>query len=181
MANVPEFTLTITVGDESQGFVLGAVQVQSLLANGCMGSPEYAGVFAAAAHHPAAMVRLAAASQDLLPGDAALELATDPCAAVRDALVQNGIFRRVAPESMILALIESDPLVAETVAQCLALFENADINVLCDALRRHPDPTVRRALADNESTPLNWLKKLRGDTAKEVADAAREKLAVRSR
>jgi hypothetical protein len=181
MANVPEFKLTITVGDESQDFVLGAREVQYIVSTAFLDAPESAGVFAAAAHHPAAAVRLAASSQEHLPGDAALELATDPCANVRVQVVRNALFRRVAPEAMILALIESDPEVAAAVAEVVAQFENTDINVLCGALARHPDPTVRRTLADNDATPLNWLKKLRDDAAKEVADVALAKLAVRSR
>lgn len=181
MTNAPEFKLTITVGDYTQDFVLGAREVQYLVSSSLVDAPEFAGVFAAAAHHPAAVVRRAASAQENLPGDAALKLATDPCAAVRVQVVRNALFRRVAPEAMILALIESDPEVAEAVAEVVGQFENTDINVLCDALARHPDPTVRRTLADNDYTPLKWLKSLRDDRAKEVANVALAKLAVRSR
>ena len=181
MTNGPEFTLTITVGDEAQDFALGTEALVSLFSGGVHADrAEFAGALAAAAHHPAASVRRAVAAHDHLPGDAAMTLATDPCASVRAELLRSAIFRRIAPEATIVALIESDPDVAMSVAELVAQFENADINVLCAALAAHPDPSVRRALADGGGAPLKWLKKLRDDPAPDVAGRALFQLVSRA-
>lgn len=181
MTNEPEFTLTVTVGDESQDFALGAEAILSLMSGGMyVDRPEFAGALAAAAQHPAVSVRRAVAGRDHLPGDAAMALANDPCTSVRAELLRSAIFRRIAPESTVVALIASDPEVAMSVAELVAQFENADINVLCESLAAHPDPSVRRALVDAGGAPLKWLKKLRDDPAPDVAERALFQLVSRS-
>lgn len=180
MANAPEFKLTITVDGESQSFPLGAGLLENLVSSmSYVDSAEFAGVFSAAARHPAASLRKAVAGHDHLPGDVALDLANDPCASVRAQVPRSSMFRRVAPEAVILSLIESDPEVAVTIAELVPMFENADINVLCAALARHPDPLVRRTLAEYGGAPLSWLKQLCDDKMKDVADVARSQLKTR--
>lgn len=176
-----KFTLTIKAGGESQEFVLGARHVEALVST-CYGdTAEFAGLFAAAAQHPSAAVRRSVASLQHLPGDAAMALARDPSAMVRRNVLQNQMFQRMAGDDTVLALIASDPEVAETVAFMVTQFENTDSNVLCEALLQHQDPDVRRALANNSATPMKWLRKLRTDASGDVADAALQALTMRSR
>ena len=181
MATETQFTLKITMGDESQDFFLGARPLESIISCALSDTPEFAGFFAAAAQHPASTVRRTVASQAQLPGDASLALANDPSASVRVQLVQNPSFRRLAPEAVVLGLVKSDSEVAAAVAGLVHGFENADIDVLCKAIAQHPDPVVRCALAWNSGTPLKWLKVLRGDPTREVADTALREMAGRSR
>ena len=110
-----------------------------------------------------------------------MALAKDPCATVRRLMVQSRMYLRMAGDEAVLALLESDPEVAEAVACAVSQFENADINVLCEALSQHPDPSVRGSLANNSATPMKWLRNLRADASKDVADAALETLTLRSR
>ena len=174
------FTLRVTVAGESQEFVLGTQQIDSLVS--CAeDTAEFAGLFSATAQHPANCVRLTVAGRDQLPGDAALALAHDPCANVRTQVARSRVFGRFATEAVVLKLIDSDPQVAEAIAGGIEQFENADVNTLCEALVRHPDPTVRRALAWNSGTPLKWVKKLRNDPAQDVAATALAMMASRSR
>lgn len=176
-----KFTLTVTTGGESQDFVLGARHVEALVST-CYGdTAEFAGLFAAAAQHPSVAVRRSVAGMQHLPGDSAMALAKDTCATVRRLVVQNQMFLRMAGDEAVLALIASDPEVADAVACMVSQFENADSNVLCEALSQHPDPDVRRSLANNNATPMKWLRKLRTDASKDVADAALETLTMRSR
>jgi len=181
MATELTFTLTVTAAGESQDFVLGARHVESLVSTSYGDTAEFAGLFAAAAQHPSASVRRSVAGMQHLPGDAAMALSKDPCAIVRRNVVQNQMFMRMAGDETVLALIASDPEAAEAVAFMVTQFENADSNVLCEALLQHPDPDVRRALGSNCSTPMKWLRKLRTDESKEVAAAALETLNNRSR
>ena len=181
MAAETTFTLTITSAGEPQTFTLGARHVESIVSGYGTDTPEFAGLFAAAAQHPALSVRRSAAGQDNLPADAVLALANDPCASVRVQIVGNRVFRQVATEAVVLALIESDPEVADAVANYVGQFENVDVNVLCEALSRHPDPSVRRTLANNSDCPVKWLRKFRTDPSKDVMDTAISELASRSR
>jgi hypothetical protein len=173
------FTLTVRVAGESQEFVLGTQQIEAVVGS-ASDTPEFAGLFSAAAQHPANSVRSIVASQDQLPGDAALELARDPSSNVRVRVAGSAVFRRFASEEAILKLIESDPEAAEAIAGYVERFENAEINTLCEALARHPDPTVRRALAWNSATPIKWVRKLRQDPTQDVAAGARSMMARRS-
>jgi hypothetical protein len=173
------FTLTVTVAGESQEFVLGTQQIDSVVSS-ADDTAEFAGLFSAAAQHPANCVRMTVTGRDQLPGDAALALAHDPCANVRTQVVRNRVFGRFATEETVLKLIDSDPQVAEAIAGNIEQFENADVNTLCEVLMRHPDPTVRRALAWNSGTPLKWVKKLRTDSAQDVAATALSMMASRS-
>lgn len=172
------FTLTVTVAGESQEFVLGTQQIESLVSS-ADDAPEFAGLFSAAAQHPAKSVRMAVAGQEQLPGDAALALAQDPSADVRERVARNRVFGRFASEATVLKLIDSDPEVAEAIAANVEQFENADADALCAALVRHPDPTVRRALVWNSGTPAKWVKALRNDPARDVAAAAASRMASR--
>lgn len=174
------FTLMVKVAGESQEFALSTQQMESLISS-AGDSPEYAGLFSAAAQHSASSVRTIVASEELLPGDAALGLAQDPCAQVRAQLCRNRVFWRFASEETVLKLMGSDPLVADAIACNVEQFENADVNTLCDALVRHADPIVRRTLAWNSGTPLKWLKTLRADPMQEVAATASAMLTSRSR
>ncbi len=180
MSDIPEFKITVTVAGKTQEFMLGTLPLQYVLGS-IPDIPCYAGLFSAAAHHPAAAVRNAVAGQDNLPGDAVLSLATDPSANVRARVVNSSIFRRAASEAMLLKLIAGDPEVAEAIAGNVEMFENADAGTLCAAIAAHPDPSVRLALASNHGTPVKWLKKLREDGARDVADCAQNMLASRSR
>jgi hypothetical protein len=126
-------------------------------------------------------VRRSVAGSDNLPVEAALGLAEDPCASVRTQVASNDVFRQAAPEELVLRLIDSDPEVAESIANYVERYENADANVLCEALARHPDVVVRRTLASNSGTPVKWVRKLTNDPAHDVASAARQQLASRSR
>ena len=179
MADETTFTLRVTAGEQTQDFALGAKHVEGIVSGVLEDSGEFAGFFAAAAHHPAASVRRAAAAQDALPGDAALDLAGDPSTSVRAQTACNAMFRRTATQDMVLALIHSDPEVADAVAGSVSLFENADIDILCEAITRHPDPNVRRTLAWNSGTPVKWLKRLRQDSVRDVVDTATKELASR--
>ena len=174
------FTLTVRVAGESQEFALGTQQIESIVAN-AGDTPEFAGLFSAAAQHPGNGVRMVAACQDQLPGDAALGLAHDPVAQVRAQIARNRTFWRFASEEAVLKLIESDALAAEAIAEYVGQFENADVNTLCEVLVEHPDPTVRRTLAGNSATPLKCVKKLRSDPAQDVAAMATSMIASRSR
>lgn len=174
------FTLVVAVAGESQEFVLGTQQIDSVVSS-ADDIVEFAGLFSAAAQHPANCVRMTVAGRDQLPGDAALALAHDPCANVRTQVVRNRVFGRFATEETVLKVIDSDPQAAEAIANNIEQFENADVNTICEALVRHPDPTVRRALAWNSGTPLKWVKKLRSDPAQDVAATALSMMASRSR
>ncbi len=174
------FTLTVSVAGESKEFVLSARQVESLV-SGADDTPEFADLFSAAAQHSARNVRCAAAGQDQLPTDAALALASDPCADVRERVARNRAFYRIATDAAVLKLITSDPEIADAIAGNVEQFENADADALCEALSKHPDPTVRRTLAWNSGTPVKWLRKLRNDPAPEVAATAAQMMAQRSR
>lgn len=181
MTTEVKFTLTISTGGESQEFVLGSRHVEALVSTSYGDTTAFAGLFAAAAQHPSASVRRAVAGMQHLPGDAAMALARDSCATVRRNVVQNRIFLRMAGDEVVLALIASDPEIAEAVSCLVSQFENADTDVLYETLSQHPDPDVRRALAYDSSTPMKWLRKLRNDAHREVADAALETFAARSR
>lgn len=174
------FVLAVSVAGESQEFSLGALHLEYVLSI-LPDTADYAGFFGAAAQHQAGAVRRSAASREHLPGDAALQLATDPCSSVRIQAVTNRMFQRLASESTVLALIASDPDVAEAVANTMSMFENADLAVLCESLSRHPDPSVRRAVASNGATPTKWLRQLREDGSKDVAEMAMNELTSRSR
>lgn len=175
-----KFTLSITNGGEVHDLELGARHIEVLVSIYSGDSAEYAGMFAAAARHPSVAVRRAVASLQNLPADAALALAKDPCASVRRFVIQSRMYLQMADDESVLALIGSDPEVAENVACSVSQFENADIDVLCEALSQHPDTEVRRALANNGATPMKWLRKLRGDGSKDVADTATETITQRS-
>ena len=179
MADETTFMLRVTTGEQTQDFLLSAKNIEAIISSALEDSAEFAGFYAAAAHHPAAGVRRAAAAQNSIPGDAVLDLADDPSTSVRVQAVCNTMFRRTASEGMVLALIESDPDVADAVAGSVSVFENADIDVICEAISRHPDPNVRRTLAWNSATPVKWLKRLRQDSTREVAETATKELASR--
>jgi hypothetical protein len=175
------FKLTVTTNGESREFALGTRDIQAVVDVLPGNDPGFAGVFAAASVHPAAAVRASAARKECLPADAAMELANDPCATVRRAVVSSPFFRRLAKEEMILRMMEVDPEVAEAVADNLGRFEVANTDVLGEALLVHPDPNVRLRMAEGTCTSVKLLNKLCQDASPDVAIAARRVIQTRFR
>lgn len=165
-------TLTVATGGKVLTFPLGASHLESIVGGFGSDSPELVELYVIASQHPSYSVRRSVVNRDCLPADAALAMANDPCASVRTQLARTEVFRQVASEEMVLQLIASDPEVAEAVAGYVERYENVDVNVLCDALFKHPDPVVRSALASNSGTPVRWVRKLVNDPMPDVAAVA---------
>ena len=176
-----DLTLTVTTATGTQTFTLGAAHFEAIVGTWQADNSSLAELFGIAAAHPSYSVRRSVAGSDHLPVEAALALAEDPCASVRSQVASNDLFRQAAPEELVLRLIDSDPEVAEAIANYVERFENADVNALCEALARHPDVVVRRTIASNGGTPVKWVRKLTSDPVPDVAGAARQQMSSRSR
>lgn len=175
------FTVVVTIGEEMQAFDLGATEIQSVIDALPGSEPSFAGLFAAASSHPAASVRMSAATKECLPADSAMELASDPCATVRRSVVSNVFFRRFAMNPLVLRIIASDPEVASAIAEKLTALQIANADVIGEAFIAHPDTSVRLKLAGSASAPINLLNKLRHDLARDVVRAADATLRERFR
>lgn len=179
MSNKLKFRLVVAINDETQEFDLGTAEIQSVVEALPGNEPSFSGLFAAASSHPAAPVRISAAMKECLPADSAMELAGDPCATVRRAVVSNACFQRFALNPLVLRMIASDPEVAAELAANLSSLQIANADVIGEAILSHPDPSVRIRLAESSNTPINLLNQLRHDSVREVARAAHT--ALRSR
>lgn len=172
------FSLTVTVDGETQSVALGTHEVQAMIEMLPGDNPAFAGMFAAAASHPAATVRMSAAGKACLPADSVLQLATDPAVSVRRAVLASPFFRRLASDDLVIRMIKADPDIAVIVAGMLEQFEMANADVLGDAIATHPDPNVRLRAASAASTPKRLLNLLCQDPSADVARAARKNLAA---
>ncbi len=179
MSNKLAFTLVVAIGEETQAFDLGSTELHRVIDALPGNESSFAGLFAAASGHPAATVRLSAATEECLPADSAMELASDPCASVRRAVVSNASFQRFAMDPLVLRMITSDPEVAAEIAANLSSLQIANAEVVGESILRHPDPSVRIQLAQGSNTPIRLLNQLRHDSVREVANAAH--IALRSR
>ncbi|MBX9928201.1 MAG: hypothetical protein K2X99_04735 [Gemmatimonadaceae bacterium] len=169
------------VEGQEQRYPLGSHHLEAIVGHHLNDLDVLADLYLVALKHPSSAVRRSALSHDGLPFDAVETLADDSSTAVRLALSSHPAFRRGAPEEMILALAESDPDIAESVAGNVESFENADTIALCTSLAQHPDPAVRRALALNSGTPISWVRHLAKDESPDVAQAASQALLRRRR
>ncbi len=133
-------------------------------------------LFLLAARHPAATVRENVAYKDHLSVEVIDILAKDTSVAVLRNLVRSNAFREHATHEMLEKLINLDIEIAQSIANYIESFQEADVIKLANLLATHVDPSVAGSLADNYSTPKKILKKLLTHPDPYVANAAKARL-----
>jgi hypothetical protein len=132
--------------------------------------------FEVAAHHPASSVREYVASKDNISTNVMETLSSDKSIAVLRNLVNTSCFRENATEEQIEKLVKLDIEIAESVANYISSFENADANKLALLLSESNDPSVLATLAGNSDTPKKILKVLSTHSEPEIASQAKNSL-----
>jgi hypothetical protein len=132
--------------------------------------------FLLAAKHPACIVRENIAYKDHLSAEVVEILAKDRSVPVLRHLVRSSAFREQATYEQLEKFINLDIEIAQSIANNVELFQEADIVKLANLLAAHEDPSVAASLADNYNAPKKILKKLLTHPDPYVANAAKARL-----
>lgn len=132
--------------------------------------------FSIMAHHPSVQVRENVAYKDNISEETVQLLAKDKSVAVLRNIVRNSKFKESATLEQLLAFLEIDVDVAQSIAGNISDYSEADSNKLAQAVANHPDPSVAYYLADSYSAPKKILKALTTHIDPNVASAAKRTL-----
>ena len=132
--------------------------------------------FLLAAKHPASTVRENLAWKDHLSAEVVVILAKDKSVPVLRSLIRSSAFREQANHEMLEKLINLDIEIAQSIANDVESFQEADVIKLANLLAVHEDPSVVASLANNYRAPKNILKKLLTHPDPYVANAAKARL-----
>jgi hypothetical protein len=177
-ATQPKFTLTVTMGRDTHTRVLGWESILAILGQTLYAKDEDADIplYEAGAAHPAYNVRQYAARSELLSEATLRSLVNDPSTEVREELISNQKFKKVAKKADIMRLISYSPRCAELVCGSAGDFQGFDANELFKTLAAHPDPKVRLELAGGYNIPEKWRRALLKDADSDVARKAKQSL-----
>jgi len=132
--------------------------------------------FHLAARHSASSVRENVAYKDNLSEEIVELLAADNSISVLRNLVRSSSFRKNASQQLLEKMISLDVEIAQSIANSVESFEQADINELAALLVAHHDPSVALSLASNYSLPKKILKTLLNHYDSSVANEAKSRL-----
>jgi len=132
--------------------------------------------FVLAARHPAASVRENVASKDKISEAVLGLLINDKSITVLRSLVRSEAFREHASIEDIERLINIDAQIAQTVAENIESYQQADTGNLCSLIMRMEDPSIVSSLANNYSTPKKILKELMKHADPYVVKQAKKRL-----
>ncbi|WP_146107643.1 hypothetical protein [Porphyrobacter sp. HT-58-2] len=140
-------TTTISISFDSESFIVG--NDAEFLSAVCSSIPEGTApeLLVALAAHNSTQVQCALASRSDLPSAALEALANAGKMAVRRTLVHSEPFRAWATTDLLIEWCLADEEFAAPLARQIMEFENADTAELFALLSVHPDPDVRRELA----------------------------------
>lgn len=139
-------------------------------------SADNAQLFRLAAEHPSIDVRQNVAYKDKLDEGTLAMLAADPCVTVTRNLVRSAAFKQWVSKEQLLDLLNADVEIAESVANSVNEYENADSSVLAPVLAGMMDPKVRHALVSSYSIPKSIAKRFVSDPDPSVRAAAQERI-----
>ena len=137
---------------------------------------ENASVFETLAGHPSRRVREEVACMDCLNEATVRALAVDRSVDVIRALVLTDGFATHATEGEVMALIDRDTEVAESVADKLDTYERVNQSAVLHRLFELEDTAVMAALASSDSVPEVMLLQLADHPDPEVRSRARQRL-----
>jgi hypothetical protein len=132
--------------------------------------------FRLAAQHAASVVRENVAYKDHLNSDVLEILSKDSSISVLRNLVRSQAFRENVTQEELVALIKLDTEIAQTIANNVDSYEQADVNELASLLSKHEDPSVVYSLAQNWGTPKEILKTLLTHPDPYIANEAKTRL-----
>lgn len=167
---------TLTIGSEA--IALSEEVVQSI-AFALEDHERHTQLFAELAKHPSCRVRQQVARNDKLDRPTVELLARDTDVEVLRNLVLSEAARRYLTLDMLVRMIELDAYLASALAHRIDDFGLATTVQLAERLMSHPDPIVRRDLAQADATPKRFVKALCKDPDLSVMMAAQEALANR--
>ena len=170
------FKLVITEGWKEKFSANLSYEAVSNIISGYPDKPESNDLFALAAQHSAAAVRENVAYKDKLSAEIVDLLSKDTSISVLRNLARSEAFRENAPQALLEKLIKTDTEVAQTIANNVDSFEQADVNKLSAILAEHEDPSVVASLAGNYSAPKKILKTLVNHPDPYVASEAKSRL-----
>lgn len=133
-------------------------------------------LFLLAARNPATIVRENVANKYHLSAEVVEILAKDRSVPVLRNLVRLSVFREQATHETLEKLIKLDIEIAQSIANNVELFQEADVVKLANLLAAHEDPSVAASLADNYNTPKKILKILLTHPDPYVANVAKARL-----
>lgn len=132
--------------------------------------------FILAAQHAASSVRENVAYKDNLSAEVVEILSKDSSIGVLRNLVRSSAFRENATQVELERLIKLDTEIAQSIANNVDGFEQADTNKLAGLLATNEDPSVVASLAQNYSAPKKVLKTLVNHPDPYVASEAKARL-----
>ena len=124
--------------------------------------------------HPAASIRAAVASFQCIKKSAIEQLERDAAVDVQRQLVQSKAFQQIVTTERLCELAARDVELACRIADDLSYFTEIDQDAVTDYLSKHPDPSVRIAVARCSSTPRRIRRLLTRDVDADVAQTARD-------
>lgn len=176
MAKDLVFKLVISeAGKEAYTAILSYEAVENIVSS-YPDNKENNDLFALAAQHAAATVRVSVAEKDNLSADVVNVLSQDSSISVLRRLVHSDAFKTNATQDLLERLIKLDTEVAASIADNVESFEQADVNKLTTLLAAHSDPSVVASLAENHMLPKKVLKTLVNHPDSCVSNAAKARL-----
>lgn len=170
-----QFKLVVSLQGETREYPLGHVALDRL--TGALDTLKDAFLWDAFAAHPSYEVRQMAAYQDFLSPALLDALAEDPVVAVRETVFCNESYcQRVSLDTLLRHIKTDDVAVVRQIVHSLSDYKAADTSTLADALAKHPDPTIRLALAESGNLDNGRIKKLAADRDVDTSLAARRAL-----
>ena len=133
-------------------------------------------LFLLAAKHPASTVRENLAYKDHLSAEVLDILTKDTSISVLRNLFRSDAFREHVSHEVLEKLIGLDTEIAQSIADYIESFQEADVTKLANLLANHEDPSVAASLANNYSAPKKILKKLLTHPDPYVAQSAKARL-----
>ena len=103
-------------------------------------------------------------------------LAEDRSRRVRSALLWSNEFRNWVKKERLICWIHEGPELAESIAESLGELSCIGHDELAELLSKHPEPSVRKAMASSWKTPKGCLRILAEDVDAGVALSALESL-----
>ena len=126
------------------------------------------------AKSPSSTIRMNVSWKEAISDQTVELLLADSNTDVLDGIVDNGRSQWTITEEIIERLISNgDADLLCTIADKVDDFYECDINMICERLVDQKDPQVRKRLASNSVTPVEFIEQLCNDSDVDVARAAR--------